>query len=94
MKAFFEAYLSLFLEKLIDVNVRLKKIVGDAPERARLKCFKTHGGFFSCDLCLASAENLTTEGRRGSKEETQIYYEIIVHNSGIFCTCKVFTFFT
>ena len=67
MKNYFEAYLGIFLDKLVEANVSLDKAVADAPERARLKAFKTYGGYFSCDWCLANPENISIEGRRGSK---------------------------
>lgn len=67
MKDYFEAYLSLFLDKLVEANVALKKAVADAPERARLKCTKGHGGYFSCDWCLANPENIRIDGRNGCK---------------------------
>ena len=63
----FEGYISNFLTEMTEANMTLKKLVLDAPERATCRKQKMHGGYFSCDLCVANPENYTVPGRRGSK---------------------------
>ena len=74
-KPIFEAYISNFLDELIECSVKLDKVVGDAPERAFLRNLKLHGGYFSCDLCLANPESISNGGK-GSK---------LIPSSFLFC---------
>ena len=67
MKAQFEAYISNFLEEMQATPMVLKKVVLDAPERATCRKQKMHGGYYSCDVCIANPENMQIPGKRGSK---------------------------
>lgn len=64
MKAEIEAYISIFLDKLAQEDLKLLKVVLDAPERASLRKQKLYGGYFSCDICLANPENIRTKGKQ------------------------------
>lgn len=63
----FDAYLSVFLDELVQEGLELDKAVADAPERANLRKQKLYGGYSSCDLCLANPENIRNEKGTGSK---------------------------
>ena len=67
MKESFEVYIAHFLEDMENENMQLNKVIVDAPERAYCRKQKSHGGFNSCDLCLANPESIRLPGRRGSK---------------------------
>ena len=67
MKESFEAYIANFLEEMESENMKLNKVIVDAPERAYCRKQKSHGGFNSCDLCLANPESYRVPGSRGSK---------------------------
>ena len=67
MKDHFEGYVSNFLEEMAAASMKLKKLVVDAPERATCRKQKMHGGYYSCDICVANPENYSIPGRRGSK---------------------------
>ena len=67
MKENFEVYISNFIDELKEADIRLSKVVLDAPERALCRHQKSHGGYFSCDLCYASPENIPIPGEKGSK---------------------------
>lgn len=60
MKPEIEAYICHFLDKLLDADIHLDKVVLDAPERASFRKQKLHGGYFCCDLCLANPESIST----------------------------------
>ena len=67
MKDSFEGYVSNFLEEMASASMNLKQLVVDAPERATCRKQKMHGGYYSCDICIANPENFPIPGRRGSK---------------------------
>lgn len=64
MKPVFEMYLENLIDEFKDSHIQVKKLVLDAPERAACRKQKQHGGYFSCDLCLANPENIDTQNRR------------------------------
>ena len=67
MKLNFETYIASLLEQLRDNDIRLEKLVLDAPERAACRKQKQHGGYYSCDVCEANPENMAIPGKRGCK---------------------------
>ena len=67
MRKYFDAHLHILLTNLKEENLNIVKIIADAPERAALRNQKQHGGYFSCDICLANPENFRMEGSRASK---------------------------
>ena len=72
MKANFEGYVKDLLKQLEDHDILLRKLVVDAPERAACRKQKQHGGYYSCDVCEATPENIWIPGKRGCK-----YYSVI-----------------
>ena len=66
-KAAFEVYIESIIEELIDCDLRLDKLVCDAPERASARKQKQHGGYYCCDLCVANPENHRIPGKQASK---------------------------
>ena len=67
MRATFQDYLGDVLQQIKDENCHLDKVVVDAPERAACRRQKLHGGFYSCDLCLANPDSVLLPGSRCSK---------------------------
>ena len=67
MKDRFEGYISNFIEEMKSAGMVLQKLVLDAPERATCRKQKMHGGYYSCDLCIANPENMRIPGKKGSK---------------------------
>ena len=67
MKERLDIYVSSILDEFSHEGLRLSKIVLDAPERAAARKQKQHGGYYSCDYCLANPENYKVPGKRGSE---------------------------
>ena len=67
MKENFEVYVSNFISEMKDAGMILDKVVLDAPERALCRHQKSHGGYFSCDICVANPESIRIPGKAGSK---------------------------
>ena len=66
MKPSFEVYVSSLLDELEQLEIQVEKVILDAPERAAARKQKQHGGYYSCDWCLATPENFAIEGKRAS----------------------------
>ena len=71
MKPSFEVYLSSILAEFDHLDMIVDKVILDAPERAAARKQKQHGGYYSCDWCLANPENIQIEGKRASKYMTR-----------------------
>ena len=67
MKDSMDVYLQSLLEEFDSSNLQIEKVVMDAPERAAWRKQKQHGGYYSCDFCVANPENIQIPGKRGSK---------------------------
>ena len=67
MKSTFQNDLSEVLEQISAENCHLDKVVVDAPERAACRRQKLHGGFYSCDMCVANPDSVVLPGSRISK---------------------------
>ena len=67
MKSSFQTYLGDVLAQITEENLHLDKVVVDAPERAACRRQKLHGGFYSCNLCVANPDSVTLPGSRCSK---------------------------
>ena len=76
MKANLDVYVRSLLDELDHLGLKVEKVILDAPERAAAWKQKQHGGYYSCDLCLANPENIQIPGKRGSK---------LVSTTGTFC---------
>ena len=68
MKLHLDVYLESFLDEVLNSGYKLKNLILDAPERASCRKQKQHGGYYSCDLCLANPENENFVGNRGMKK--------------------------
>jgi len=80
MKNDIEKYMAAYLKEIEDAGLRVIRAVLDAPERALCRRQKQHGGFFSCDVCVANPISLTNERNKGSKLLTCVFmiYELMM----------------
>ena len=67
MKHWVDAYMSLFVLELVDLGQPVEHMVMDAPERANVRKQKAHGGYYSCDLCMANPTSIRVGNGNASK---------------------------
>ena len=67
LKGLFLRYVTRLNRQIVRAGLRIRKTILDAPERAFLRGQTQHGGYFSCDICLANPISIDLPGNRGKK---------------------------